>query len=148
MREYITPNWHAVLIHAPLGLLSVGIIMEVLGFLWHQSGARMAARWMILIGAVTAVPAVTSGIYAYRDVISPTVTADFNFDEKWYQLMEGTLVQRTGENIGKDIEVSKFLAGPAGKALRDHVLWNSIGTAVIFFAVVTYLGSSNRWRKK
>src|SRR3954471_1276956 len=109
VREYITPNWHAVLIHAPLGLLSVGIAMEVLGlFLWRKSAARMAARWMILLGAITAVPAVTSGIYAYRDVINPNITADFNFDEKWYQLTEGTLIQRSGPDIGKEIDVSKF----------------------------------------
>src|SRR5438552_9826825 len=136
VREYITPNWHAVLIHAPLGLLSVGIAMEVLGFLWRKSGARMAARWMILLGAITAVPAVTSGIYAYRDVINPSTTADFNFDEKWYQLTEGPLMQRTGPDIGKEIDVSKFLAGPAGKVMRDHILWNSIGTGENFLVVV------------
>ena len=45
MREYISPNWHAILIHAPLGLLSVGIILELMGFLWRRSGLRPAARW-------------------------------------------------------------------------------------------------------
>ena len=40
------------------------------------------------------------------------ITADFNFDEKWYQLTEGTLIQRSGPDIGKEIDVSKFLSGP------------------------------------
>jgi hypothetical protein len=36
--EFIHPNWHVILIHLPLGLLGVGVVIELLSFLWRRSG--------------------------------------------------------------------------------------------------------------
>src|SRR5438093_1597912 len=69
--QFINPNYHVVLIHAPLALLIVGTLIEVFSFLWRRSGFRAAGRWMILIGALAAVPTVTSGLYAMWDVNNP-----------------------------------------------------------------------------
>ncbi|RPI58810.1 MAG: hypothetical protein EHM48_09750, partial [Planctomycetaceae bacterium] len=69
MNEFITPNWHAFLIHAPMGLLGVGIVVELLKFCWPQSSLRNAGRWMIALGSLLAVPALTAGIYALRNVM-------------------------------------------------------------------------------
>lgn len=50
--QFISPNWHVILIHYPLGLLAVGILIEFFSFLgWRRSGFRTAGRWMILLGA-------------------------------------------------------------------------------------------------
>ena len=38
--EFIRPNWHVILIHYPLGLLVVGILIELFAFLWRRSGFR------------------------------------------------------------------------------------------------------------
>jgi uncharacterized membrane protein len=70
MREFIIPNWHVILIHYPLALLTVGTLIEIFSFLWRRSGFRAAGRGMILIGALCAIPAATSGIYAARQVLS------------------------------------------------------------------------------
>lgn len=155
MREYISPNWHAVLVHAPLGLLSVGIILELLGFLWRRSGLRPAARWMILVGAVTSVPAITSGIYAYRDVLSPNTTGVVDFQDNWYArdadsdgLTTGTVKDRTGEEKIVDVPVNKFLESRPGRLLRDHILYNSVGIAVIFLVVVLWIALSDNWRRR
>ena len=152
MREFITPNWHAVLVHAPLGLLSAGIIIEIFSFLWRQSSARIAGRWMILIGAITAVPALTSGIYAYRDAISPVTNVNnVEFDTSWHELLEGKLIDRasvvTGEKA-KEITAGEMLASDAGKALWHHLLYNCIGVGAIFLAIIAYIGCSDLWRRR
>lgn len=152
MREFITPNWHAVLVHAPLGLLSAGIIIEIFSFLWRRSSARMAGRWMILLGAITAVPALTSGIYAYRDAMSPmTNVKDVVFQDTWHELLEGKLVDRAAAVPGekaKEITAGEMLAGEAGKALWNHLLFNCIGVGVIFAAIIAFIGASDKWRRR
>lgn len=65
----IHPNWHVVLIHLPLGLLAAGILIELFSFLWKRSSVRMAGRWMILLGALGTLPAMTTGVYALYDVV-------------------------------------------------------------------------------
>jgi uncharacterized membrane protein len=69
MPELVQPNLHVVAIHFPIALLMVGTLIECLSFLgWRKSSARVAARWMILLGAILSVPAVFTGLYAWRDV--------------------------------------------------------------------------------
>jgi uncharacterized membrane protein len=152
LREYISPNWHAVLIHAPLGLLSVGILIEILSFLWRRSSARSAGRWMILLGAITCVPALTTGIYAYRDALAPTTSVkDVEFDDTWPQMLESTLVDRTSGKEGdklKTVTVQEFLASAPGKALYYHLLYNCIGVGAIFVSVLTFIGSSDLYRRR
>lgn len=152
LREYITPNWHAVLVHAPLGLLSVGIFIEVFSFLWRRSTVRSAGRWMVLLGAITAVPALTSGIYAYRDAMSPmTNVKDVVFQDSWQDLLDGKLVDRASVVPGeKSVEITarQMLDGEAGKALWHHLLYNCIGVGAIFLAIIAYIGTSDRWRRR
>jgi hypothetical protein len=66
--ELISPNLHVVLIHYPLGMLIAGTLIELFSFLWPRSTFRTAGRWMILIGALSTIPATFSGVYALRDV--------------------------------------------------------------------------------
>ena len=161
MREYITPNWHAVMVHLPLGLLSMGVMIEVFcGIFCRKSSMKSAGRWMILLGALTSVPAVTSGIYAYRDVVSSNTTGDQDFGDTWAETKDQQIVLRvplsiksssaskaTEYNVGDKISVQEFLDSAPGKALYEHLLYNSIGVGALMLVVLTYLASSNRWRR-
>ncbi|MBC7782203.1 MAG: hypothetical protein H7144_00070 [Burkholderiales bacterium] len=70
MEELIRPNWHIALVHFPLAFLVIGSLVEVFSFLgWRRSSFRWAGRWMLLIGAIFAVPATFSGLYAMADVV-------------------------------------------------------------------------------
>src|SRR4051794_20292631 len=69
--EFILPNWHVVLIHYPLGLITFGVLIEILSFFWRESTVRHAGRWMMLLGALSSIPTVTMGMYAFRDVVVP-----------------------------------------------------------------------------
>ena len=67
-KHLISPNIHVIMVHFPLGIFIFGLFLEVFGFLWRRSTARVAARWMILFGALMSVPAAFSGIDALKDV--------------------------------------------------------------------------------
>src|SRR5206468_5659613 len=45
-----------------------------LSFMWRRSSIRLAARWMILLGALLMLPAATSGIFALHDVQRQSVS--------------------------------------------------------------------------
>jgi uncharacterized membrane protein len=145
VREYITPNWHAIIVHAPLGLLGVGIIMELLGLLlWRRSTARVAARWMIAIGAVTAIPALTTGIYAYYDAVNPVTSSrnqeSVSFDTAWWKLRDNA-----PENVFAEPKVKGDQS--AAELLRHHIWRNSIATGVMILVVMVWIATSDRWRK-
>ena len=128
LAELVAPNLHVALIHYPLALLAVGLVIEVLAVLWPRSTARSAARWMIGIGVLSAVPAAFSGIYALRQV----ARVDQGVDRPWADV-------RTA---------SPVLSDPATwQALKTHTLVQSIATAAAALAVVVWLGCSDRGRR-
>jgi uncharacterized membrane protein len=123
--KFILPNFHAALIHFPLGLLSIGVAIELFSFLWRRSSFQNAGRWMILLGTLTAVPAVTSGLYALRDVAGHGNDAD-----SWTEFKAD----------------SNFTATD-WRFVQYHIILNSAATGIALFAVVTWLGASDFWRK-
>jgi uncharacterized membrane protein len=129
MREFIIPNWHVILIHYPLALLTVGTLIEIFSFLWRRSGFRAAGRWMILIGALSAIPAATSGIYAARQVLSSEMML------KWSEIKETS-------NFNGPHTAEKW------DELRDHVILNSAATGTFALIVVAWIGCSDRWRAR
>ena len=123
--ELIAPNWHVVLIHFPLGLLGMGIVIEILGFLWRSSSVRGAARWMILLGTLACVPAITSGLFAYRQAINPSP------DGRWSQVVSHS-----------------HFSPEQWEIFKHHILFNVLGTGLLALEVVLYLASSDRLRKQ
>ena len=125
--QFINPNWHVILIHYPLGLLTIGIMIELFSFLWRGSTVRTAARWMILLGALACIPAVTSGLYAFRDVVSPGSSDEHT----WVQ------VKQTSRWSPEQWEF-----------MEDHITWAAIASALFVVAVVVWLGASDEWRRR
>jgi len=121
----ISPNLHAILIHYPLGLIIVGVLIELFSFLWRRSGFRAAGRWMILIGVASAIPAVTSGMYALYDVMGDQMAT-----------------------TRKDMIAAAPLNDHQWHLIRDHIKLNAVATGVMAIAVVFWIGSSDRWRHR
>lgn len=131
--QFINPNYHPLLIHYPIALLFAGTAIECFCFLgWRRHGFRAAGRWMILLGALLAVPAALSGIFALNDVATAGVSeADAN--GSWHQLAAASpLVKDTA----------------AWSTLVRHVWLQSIATALVLFAATSWLASSDRLRSK
>jgi uncharacterized membrane protein len=122
----IIPNFHACLIHFPLGVFGLGVLIELLSFMWRRSSLRVAGRWMILLGALAMIPAATTGIGALCDVLSHGQQGD----QTWLKLKDS----------------SGFTAYD-WRLVRYHIVLNSIAAGLALVAVVSWVGASDAWRK-
>ena len=88
--QFISPNLHAILIHYPLALITVGTFIELFAFLWRRSSFRASGRWMILLGVIALGPALTSGLYAMGSVNRSSGVGD---DASWADVRAASPVQ-------------------------------------------------------
>jgi len=123
--RFINPNYHVILIHFPLALLGLGLLIELLSPLWRDSSIRTAAAWMVLLGALAAAPAATSGIFAKYDALQ----------------------QRAGPDASSwsDVKQASALTDLQWKLLNRHVLYASIGAAIAVLTAAAWLATSPQW---
>jgi uncharacterized membrane protein len=127
VEQFIYPNWHVIVLHFPLGLLGVGVILEWISLCWPKSAVRTGGRWMILMGALLAIPAVTLGAYAFRDVVVPDGTVGL----KWREVVQ--------LSPWSDVQ---------WHYMNRHVWYESIGTGLAVVAAVIWLAGSDNARRK
>src|SRR5215212_3026676 len=79
---------HATLAYTTLAALSLGLAIELLSHVIGRPGFRAGGRWLLLIGALASLPAATTGIYAYYDVVrSAGDDEPAAGTHAWYQLV-------------------------------------------------------------
>ncbi len=61
-------NIHPIIVHFPIALLNAFLIMELLGFVLKKEDLRIAATWMLYLGTLGAVAAVSAGLWAASTV--------------------------------------------------------------------------------
>jgi uncharacterized membrane protein len=127
--QFISPNWHPLLIHYPLAFLSAGILIELFSFLWPRGLFRAAGRWMILLGALLAVPALTAGMYAFRGAVSSG--AAHPHMGTWYEVVR-----------------SSNWTSDQWYLMTRHVWLNSIGVAALVIGVASWVASTDLWRRR
>jgi uncharacterized membrane protein len=126
--EFIQPNLHVAVIHFPIALLVIGTFIECFSFLgWRGSSFRVAGRWMILLGAVLAVPVALSGLYALRDVLAG---GEDGF-ASWNDLVATSAVAQNPE---------------VWDVLERHLWLGSFAAGVALLAVLTWIACADRWR--
>ncbi|MBC8108499.1 MAG: hypothetical protein H7Z14_18080 [Anaerolineae bacterium] len=134
VNQLVSPNLHVVLLHAPLGLLFVGLAIELFSFLgWRRSAFRVAGRWMILVGTLAAVPAAMSGMYALRDVTGRGI--------------EGAS-QLPWRDVLQESKLVKADAGEAWEHMIRHTWAMSLATAALLLVVLVWLSASDAVRAK
>jgi uncharacterized membrane protein len=134
-KEFINPNWHVILIHYPLGVFVLGMLIELFSFLYRRSSLRTAGRWMILLGALSGIPAALSGVYALGNVVRMELPESAVTPEQpWKQ------VWQTSEFGKNDPDQREFLG--------RHVWAQSSATALAVVLVTIALGCSDQWRKR
>ncbi len=139
LAQAISPNWHVILIHYPIALVMLGLGIEIFAFLYRRSSVRMAARWMILFGSLSCIVAMTTGLYAFRDIASARHGLDL-----------GITVPDENSHW-QDVKLTSPLNDHHGQAwdlMKRHIVSNAIGTGLLVLAVVAYLGCSDRKRQK
>ncbi|MCC7349540.1 MAG: hypothetical protein IT446_03140 [Phycisphaerales bacterium] len=128
--EFIAPNWHVILIHYPIALLTLGVLIELFSFFWRRSGFRAAGRWMLLLGTMLAVPAVLSGMYALNDVVQMGIP-EADRPMTWYAKV-----------------AASGLSDRSWHMLIVHLREMILSTGIALVAVVVWLACSDRWRKR
>ncbi|MCC6425028.1 MAG: hypothetical protein IT447_16255 [Phycisphaerales bacterium] len=128
--EFISPNWHVILIHYPVALLTLGVLIEFFSFFWRRSGFRAAGRWMLLLGTVLAVPAVLSGLYALNDVVQLGIP-EADRAMTWHAKVAASTLTNSSWHM-----------------LIVHLREMSISTGIALVVVVLWLACSDRWRKR
>ncbi len=126
--EFISPNWHVVIMHLPLGLLLVGVLIELFSCRCANGGVRTAGRWMILIGALLLLPTMTLGLYAFRDVVTGG-PSDVNL----------TLHQVEGASPWSAVQ---------WLYMKRHILLMSIATALFLLGALAGMGADNEGRRR
>lgn len=123
----IVPNLHVALVHFPLALLVVGVLIELFGSLWPNSSFRTAGRWMILLGALAAIPVAYSGIYALANI--------------------GGVNSQTTSWISARAS-SHWLSIPgAWQLMWSHLVYTSIGTLLSASGALLWLACSDGARR-
>lgn len=128
-KEFINPNLHVILIHYPLGLLTIGLLIEVFSFIgWRRSSFRMAGRWMLLLGILSLPPVMFLGLYALTDVNRHSETP---LDATWIESRLQSPIQ-----------------GEAWEFMTRHAWSNAAGSTLLLILMVLWMGSSDAWRRK
>lgn len=118
MDELIRPNWHIVILHFPLALLTLGTVIEVFSFLgWRRSSLRTFGRWAILLGAIFAVPVTFTGLYAMKD-------------------LSDAIIESAKNNPA------------ATEVVRDHLWMSAVATGAAMGLVVFWIALSDLWRDR
>lgn len=125
---FVHPNWHVISVHYPLGLITFGFLIEVFSLFWRRSTVRTAARWMILLGALAAVPTVTLGMYALRDVAEP---GPINEYATW-----------------REIAAESPLTTEQWEVLESHIWLAAGGTLVLVLTSLIWLACSDQGRRR
>jgi uncharacterized membrane protein len=131
-KEFISPNWHVILIHYPLGVFMLGLILEVaLRIFRHRGAARTASRWMVVIGALSSLPAAYAGMYALADVTRRTAAPGAAVHGPWYVVSNASTLT------------------PRQWSLIDDHVWKAGGAAVLAAVLVTIgIACTDRWRER
>jgi uncharacterized membrane protein len=127
---------HATLAYTALGALSLGLAFHLLSRLIGRPAIRAAGRWLVLIGALAIVPAATTGICPYYDVVRSAGDHD---DEApagahpWYRLAR---------------DAAPRIADDRLEGLAQHGQRMAWGAAVVLIAVLSLLGASDSHRRR
>lgn len=121
--QFISPNWHVLLLHYPIAFLSVGILIELFSFFWPRGYFRAAGRWMLLLGGLLAIPTLVVGLYAFREAVG-------HGHSGWHAVM-----------------AASSWTDSQRQYMTYHIWFNSIGTALAAVAVVLWIASSDMFRR-
>ncbi|CAG1772101.1 hypothetical protein BAC2_02168 [uncultured bacterium] len=65
---YEMPNIHPLIVHFPIALLTSFLLMELLSVVTGKESFRAAATWMLYLGTIGALAAVSAGLWAAATV--------------------------------------------------------------------------------
>lgn len=86
MNIEIIPNYHPILVHFTIGLLSISALLYLAGSILKKENLLIAARWNLWIGAILTIGTVIAGFDAYNSVAHDAVSHAAMTDHKNWAL--------------------------------------------------------------
>ncbi len=126
--ELINPNWHVILIHYPICLLTLGLFIEVITLFNRKGGLRTAGRWMIGLGAFATLPVLLSGLYAFRAEVTP---GDMEV-----------------ETPSREVVQESPWRAQQWELISDHIWFTSIASLIAVLIVMVWIASPDARRRK
>ncbi len=136
--QLTNPNFHVALLHFPIGLFTLGMLIEIFSFMYPGGPARRAGRWMVAIGVLSMVPVSLSGVYAFSDVVRRTMPPGDRVDLPWRELTART-------------QIHDPISEPQGEQwqlLKGHIWRMAPATGIAVLAVVVGIGATGVWRRR
>src|SRR5207302_5265875 len=126
----------------------VGIAIQWITLAYHRTSLRAAGRWMILLGALSAVVVAFSGIYALDDVVyrSQRPGASQASERPWRDLAWDARLHGGGAD-GPSAAEEKRHTSEAWRMLSWHAWLEGCGTAVIVVTVLVAVAVSRPPRR-
>ena len=87
----IIPNWHPILVHFTVALLSLSGLLYLAGLALKNANLLLVARWNLWIGAVITIGTVLAGFYAYNTVAHDAPSHAAMTDHKNWALVTATI---------------------------------------------------------
>jgi len=150
-RIFINPNWHPALIHFPICLLIVGVGIEWVTVLFRHASLRTAGRWILLLGALSSVVVVFSGIYALDDVAyrSQRPEASQASERPWRDLARDARLHGGPEDRDPSpARGERRRTDEAWRMLAWHAWLEGGGAALITAVIISATGLSGRMRHR
>ncbi len=89
MNMEIIPNWHPLLVHFTIGLLSISVLMYLAGFIFKKPHLLLIGRWNLWIGAFLTIGTILAGLDAYNSVAHDALSHAAMTDHKKWALPTG-----------------------------------------------------------
>lgn len=148
---FINPNWHPALIHFPLCLLVVGLGIEWLTVFFRRPSIQKAGRWILLLGALSAVAVAFSGIYALDDVVyrSQRPEASQASERPWRDLAHDARLHGGQEMRDPSAaRADRSRTDEAWRMLAWHAWLEGGGVALIVAVIILATALSGRMRHR
>ncbi len=87
----IIPNWHPILVHFTVGLLSISALLHFAGLALKKPHLLIAGRWNLWLGALITVGTVLAGWDAYNSVAHDAASHAAMTDHKNWALTTASL---------------------------------------------------------
>ena len=134
---FVSPNWHVALIHFPICLLIAAAVTATANVFCRRASLRRFARWLFLIGALSAVPVVLSGVYALDDVVFRSQPQGHVSEWPWRDLARRAILR--GGVAGDAASTAE-----AWRMLKLHVWLEVIGTVLVVMALLVVMARRGR----
>ncbi len=91
MNMEMIPNWHPLLVHFTIALLSISVVLYLTGYIFKKPHLLLVGRWNLWIGAVFTIGTIVAGFDAYNTVTHDALSHAAMTDHKKWAIPTGSV---------------------------------------------------------